>query len=80
MGFGFDNWIYWHLFTITVDYDNSHIELLLNDVCLTNAVSRISHCCLNLGPVSRYSEAEAAAYCRQSTGTVIPGIEPHWHP
>jgi hypothetical protein len=26
------------------------------------------------------SEAEAEAYCRQSAGTVIPGIEPRWHP
>jgi hypothetical protein len=30
MGSGFDDWVYWHLFTITVN--NSHIELLLNDV------------------------------------------------
>jgi hypothetical protein len=30
------NGIYWHLFTITVHYNSSHIELLLNDVCLTN--------------------------------------------
>jgi hypothetical protein len=29
--------------TITLDYNSSHIELLLNDVC-----SRISHCLLNL--------------------------------
>jgi hypothetical protein len=25
-----------HLFTITVNYNNSHIELLLDDICLTN--------------------------------------------
>jgi hypothetical protein len=36
MGSGFDNWVYWHLFTITVDYNSSQIELLLNDVCLAN--------------------------------------------
>jgi hypothetical protein len=36
MDYGFDDWIYWHFFTITVDYNSSHIELLLNDVCLTN--------------------------------------------
>jgi hypothetical protein len=36
MGSRFRDWIYWHFFTITVNYDSSHIELLLNDVCLTN--------------------------------------------
>jgi hypothetical protein len=36
MGFGFDGWVYLHFFTITVNYNSSHIELLLNDVCLTN--------------------------------------------
>jgi hypothetical protein len=41
MGSGPDDWIYWHFFTITVEYNSSHIELLLNDVCLTN-LSRIS--------------------------------------
>jgi hypothetical protein len=33
---GFDEWVYWHFFTITVNYNSSHIELLLNDVCLTD--------------------------------------------
>jgi hypothetical protein len=32
---GFDDWVYWQFFTITVNYNNSHIELLL-DVCLMN--------------------------------------------
>jgi hypothetical protein len=36
MGSVFDNWVYWNFFTITVNYNSSHIELLLNDVCLTN--------------------------------------------
>jgi hypothetical protein len=36
MGSGFDDWVYWHFFTITVNCNSSHIELLLNDVCLTN--------------------------------------------
>jgi hypothetical protein len=36
MGSGFDDWVYWHLFIITVDYNSSYIELLLNDVCLVN--------------------------------------------
>jgi hypothetical protein len=35
MGSGFDYCIYWRFFTITVDYNSSHIQLLLN-VCLTN--------------------------------------------
>jgi hypothetical protein len=34
-GSGFDYWIYWRFFTVTVNYNSSHIELL-NDVCLTN--------------------------------------------
>jgi hypothetical protein len=52
MGSGFDDWVYWHLFTITVNYNSPHIELLLNDVCLMSAILRISHCCLNLGLVT----------------------------
>jgi hypothetical protein len=27
MGSGFDDWIYWHFFTITDNYNSSHIEL-----------------------------------------------------
>jgi hypothetical protein len=36
VGSGFGEWVYWHFFTITVDYNRSHTELLLNDVCLTD--------------------------------------------
>jgi hypothetical protein len=36
MGCIFDDWVYWYFFTITVDYNSSDIELLLNDVCVTN--------------------------------------------
>jgi hypothetical protein len=44
MGSGFDDWVYWHFFTITVDYNSIRIELLLNDVCLMILnVSRISN-------------------------------------
>jgi hypothetical protein len=48
-GSGFDDWVYWHFFTITLNYNSSHIELLLNDVCLTNVVWRIRDCikCMN---------------------------------
>jgi hypothetical protein len=31
-----DDWIYWPFFTITVNYNSSHIALLLNDVSLPN--------------------------------------------
>jgi hypothetical protein len=34
IGSRFDDWVYWHFFTITVDYNSSHTELLLN-VCLS---------------------------------------------
>jgi hypothetical protein len=34
MGSRFDDWIYWHFFTITLHYNCSHIELIPNDVCL----------------------------------------------
>jgi hypothetical protein len=36
MSSGLDDWICWHFFTIKVTYNSSYIELLLNDVCLTN--------------------------------------------
>jgi hypothetical protein len=36
MGSGFDEWVNWHFFTVGFDYDSSHIEGLLNDVCLAN--------------------------------------------
>jgi hypothetical protein len=36
MGSGFDDWVYWNFFTITVNHTSSHNEFLLNDVSLTN--------------------------------------------
>jgi hypothetical protein len=36
MGSGFRVWVYWHFFTVTFEYNNSHIELLLSNVCLMN--------------------------------------------
>jgi hypothetical protein len=36
MGSEFGDWAYWHFFTITSNYNSSHTELLLHDVCLTN--------------------------------------------
>jgi hypothetical protein len=35
MGSGVDDSVYLHFFTITVNYNSSHIELLLN-ICLTD--------------------------------------------
>jgi hypothetical protein len=42
MGSGFKGWVYWHFFTVTVNYNSSHIDLLLSDVCLANALWGIS--------------------------------------
>jgi hypothetical protein len=36
MGSGLDVWVYWHFLATTVIYNSSHIEILLNNVCLTN--------------------------------------------
>jgi hypothetical protein len=36
MDSGFGELVYWLFFTITVDYNSSHLELFPNDVCLTN--------------------------------------------
>jgi hypothetical protein len=38
-GSGFYDWVYWHFFTITTNYNSSHIEVLQNyDFSLTNAL------------------------------------------
>jgi hypothetical protein len=49
MGSGFDDWVYWHFFTITVNHKSSHIELLLNSVSLMNLYEESV---INLGLVS----------------------------
>jgi hypothetical protein len=36
MGFVFDGWVYGHFFTGTVNYNGSHIEILLHDACQKN--------------------------------------------
>jgi hypothetical protein len=36
MGSGFDDWVYWHFFTTTVNFNSSHTELPMNDDCLMN--------------------------------------------
>jgi hypothetical protein len=35
VGSRFGDWIYWHFFTITLDYNSSHIELLLDNESLS---------------------------------------------
>jgi hypothetical protein len=49
MGSRFDDWVYWHFFTITLDHNSSHIELLLN-ICLTDLYEESL---MNLGLISR---------------------------
>jgi hypothetical protein len=66
-GSGSDYLVYWHFFTISVDCNSPHIELLLNDVCLANAVRRISNCCLNLGLVSISSLWTLSLWFHKST-------------
>jgi hypothetical protein len=54
MGSGFDDCVYWHFFTATVNYNSSHIELLPNDPCVTNLSLRRMSLSLTLRPtVSR---------------------------
>jgi hypothetical protein len=36
MGCVFYDQVYWHFFTITINYNSSHIKLPMNDDCLTN--------------------------------------------
>jgi hypothetical protein len=55
MGFGFDDWLYWRFFTITFDYNNSHIGLLVNDVCLAT-LSEESRTDISLISISRAHE------------------------
>jgi hypothetical protein len=67
MDYRLDDWVYWHVSIITVDYNSSHIELLLNYVCLTNLsqesrtdLSLISDCfeCTNQLPFMIATRAE----------------------
>jgi hypothetical protein len=59
-------WIYWHFITVTVDYNSPHIELLLNDVWLTNALRRLSHAieCTNQLPFIIPTQPEYKSPCR----------------
>jgi hypothetical protein len=41
MGSEFDDLVYWHLFTITVNYNTLHIEVLPNELRLLS-----DECCL----------------------------------
>jgi hypothetical protein len=44
MGSGFVDWVYWHFYTITFNFNGSHIEFRLNNVSLVNALWRICYC------------------------------------
>jgi hypothetical protein len=58
MGSGFDYWVYWHFFTITVGFNSSHIEFLLNGVCLTNfSLPRILSLSLSLSLMLRPTDS-----------------------
>jgi hypothetical protein len=46
-GSRFDDWLYWHFFTITANYNSSDIKILLNDVWLTNDYEEESLTTLN---------------------------------
>jgi hypothetical protein len=59
---GLDDWIYWHFFAITINRNSSHIELLLNDVCLTN-ISEESHTVLGLIFSTRIHDCVAFYNC-----------------
>jgi hypothetical protein len=43
MGCGFDDCVYRHFFTFTVVYNDSQIELLLNDVCMKNESLKLKY-------------------------------------
>jgi hypothetical protein len=51
MGSGFDDWVYWHFFTIKVIYNSSHIQLILSGVCLANLYE---DSLTNLGLISEF--------------------------
>jgi hypothetical protein len=54
MGSGVDDWVYWHFFKIIVNRKSSHIELLLNEICLTNLSEESLTNLLNSEPESEF--------------------------
>jgi hypothetical protein len=68
MGSIFDNRVYCHFFTITVDYNSLHIELLLNSVSLANLCKEfltVFVSCAGLWSLEFYSswiESESESY------------------
>jgi hypothetical protein len=76
MNSGFDDWIYWHFFTITITNDNSHIELRLNDVSLTNLYRLKSP-----RPNSQLPLSQVKVTLRLTVSQWVSlGIEPHLGP
>jgi hypothetical protein len=56
-----DEWMYWHFFTITVNYNSSHIELLLKAVCLANlSLSRTDLYCSRIQECTAFYNCHAA--------------------
>jgi IS4 transposase len=43
MGYELDDSVYWHFFAITVNYNSSHSELLLNELRLLSDESSIKN-------------------------------------
>jgi hypothetical protein len=77
MGSRYDYFVHLHFFTIAVEYNKSHIEFLLNDVCLTN-VSLISDWSLlqlsslyYLNSKSKSKSKSKLCYDRRSAGQSV---------
>jgi hypothetical protein len=67
MGSRFDDWVYWHFFTITVNYDSSDIELL-NDVYFANFYDESV---TNLGLISTTQIHEYTAFYNFHTPPMV---------
>jgi hypothetical protein len=78
MGFGLDDWIYWHFFTITVNYNSSHIELLPNAVWRISHYSRTDLSCLWIEPES-YVTTDGQSASLSSNKEPIWGLRPDFY-
>jgi hypothetical protein len=72
MGSGFEDCVYYHFFTIIVNYNSSHIELHLNDVCLTNTTEEsLTNLSLLSESLNSQIDDYTAFYNCHATRTVI---------
>jgi hypothetical protein len=82
MGSGFYDWIFWHFFTITVDYNSAHTELLLN-VCLTNlsllSESRTLNPEFESNRVESYVTTDGQSASLSWNKAPIWGLRPHFY-